>query len=305
MKTIKELADLGAAAAQKVMRDLNNPSRLAFAQAVKDEVEKEQADMASILARDNKDLIRQRQHLSQRVESLSKQLKYTEDDRNLWTRRAHEAESKVAQLQKQNDWLTGKAEQHKKPWTLPPPPEGQQWHRQDWTEEMLPERWRPLLLNEIRAVGDECLSINGWIPCNTGHRTVESVIHCRTRRPLPTSPDPYAELKAAKAAGKVIQIKTADGEWGVDLPNPSFAFPADQYRIKPEPVLVPLTMNDIRATDEFKHMESHIVETADHWNCQEVTLSWSGAPSYDVLAAFYLRRQHGSNEWKPCTKEKQ
>jgi hypothetical protein len=21
------------------------------------------------------------------------------------------------------------------------------------------------------------------------------------------------------------------------------------------------------------------------------------------LAAFYLRRQHGSNEWKPCTKE--
>jgi hypothetical protein len=64
-----------------------------------------------------------------------------------------------------------------------------------------------------------------------------------------------------------------------------------------------LTMDDIRATDEFRHKASHIVETAKHWNCEEVTLSWSDSPTYEVLSTNYLRRQHGSTEWKPCTKE--
>jgi hypothetical protein len=66
---------------------------------------------------------------------------------------------------------------------------------------------------------------------------------------------------------------------------------------------VPLDMDDIRATDEFRHKASHIVETADHWNCEEVKLSWSDSPTYEVLSTNYLRRQHDSDEWKPCTKE--
>jgi len=70
-----------------------------------------------------------------------------------------------------------------------------------------------------------------------------------------------------------------------------------------EPVLVPLDIDDIRATDEFRHKESLVIETVDHWNCGEVGLAWSDTPTYAELAANYLRRQHGSNEWKPCTKE--
>jgi len=65
----------------------------------------------------------------------------------------------------------------------------------------------------------------------------------------------------------------------------------------------PLDIDDIRATDEFRHKESDVVETADHWNFKEVGLAWSFTPTYAELAANYLRRQHGSNEWKPCTKE--
>jgi len=64
-----------------------------------------------------------------------------------------------------------------------------------------------------------------------------------------------------------------------------------------------LDIDDIRATDEFRHKESDVVETADHWNFKEVGLAWSFTPTYAELAANYLRRQHGSNEWKPCTKE--
>lgn len=56
---------------------------------------------------------------------------------------------------------------------------------------------------------------------------------------LPTSEaeqkvDLYAELKAAKAAGKVIQTKWTNHGWK-DNPSPDWTLPPDRYRIKPEP----------------------------------------------------------------------
>ena len=41
-------------------------------------------------------------------------------------------------------------------WKLPEPPEGKQWHRTDWTKDMLPEGWRPLLAGEVIQEVDEC-----------------------------------------------------------------------------------------------------------------------------------------------------
>lgn len=72
---------------------------------------------------------------------------------------------------------------------------------------------------------------------------------------------------------------------------------------KGNPVIVLLDHTDIRATDEFKEINSGVIETANFWDEGEVDLSYSATPSYTRLAANYLRRQHGSNEWKPCTKE--
>lgn len=66
---------------------------------------------------------------------------------------------------------------------------------------------------------------------------------------------------------------------------------------------VPLDMDDIRATDEFRCKELHIIETAQFWHSDAVELSYGMPQSYASLATSYLRRQHGSNEWKPCTKE--
>ena len=45
--------------------------------------------------------------------------------------------------------------------------------------------------------------------------------------------DPYAELKAAHAAGKVIQYKSSSGVWS-DV-TPSWCVEPARYRIKPEP----------------------------------------------------------------------
>jgi hypothetical protein len=95
-----------------------------------------------------------------------------------------------------------------------------------------------------------------------------------------------------------------DDEYGPDRwslqENDTWAGGPDRYRIKP--VLVPLDIDDIRATDEFRLKDS---------DTRHVLTCWSNARlrfnihfiTYEDLAASYLRRQHGSNEWKPCTKE--
>lgn len=52
-------------------------------------------------------------------------------------------------------------------------------------------------------------------------------------------PDPYAELKAAQADGKTIEVFVKDDEYGPDRwskkENNSWTLPPENYRIKPEP----------------------------------------------------------------------
>ena len=66
---------------------------------------------------------------------------------------------------------------------------------------------------------------------------------CPEYAPAPEAepePDPYAELKAARDAGKVIQIRSDEEPhtWG-DIKNPEFGAAPDEYRIKPEPAAQP------------------------------------------------------------------
>ena len=67
--------------------------------------------------------------------------------------------------------------------------------------------------------------------------------------------------------------------------------------------IVPLDMDDIRATDEFKLFGGCVIQTLSEWDSVYLRLSYGGPVDYSYLATSYLRRQHGSNEWKPCTKE--
>ena len=68
---------------------------------------------------------------------------------------------------------------------------------------------------------------------------------------------------------------------------------------------VPLDIDDIRATDEFKCKSDMVpvIYTALSWGDHVVQMALYGPVKYSDLATSYLRRQHGSNEWKPCTKE--
>jgi len=68
---------------------------------------------------------------------------------------------------------------------------------------------------------------------------------------------------------------------------------------------VPLDINDIRATDEFKFFGGCVIQTLSEWDAVYLRLRYGGLVDYSYLATSYLRRQHGSTEWKPCTKESQ
>ena len=87
-------------------------------------------------------------------------------------------------------------QEYRKPWTLGRSingftlADGQEWHRNDWTEDMLPEGWRPMTKGELMLKFQHEYSSNGknWVvqasdvvcqPCHDSD-------FIRTRRPLPT-----------------------------------------------------------------------------------------------------------------------
>jgi len=80
-----------------------------------------------------------------------------------------------------------------KPWeltrTIPgfrPLEDGEQWHRNDFTEEMLPEGWRPALLNEVFERNGDCdyMNYDGAFEITMG-TAYKDCNHTRTSRPLP------------------------------------------------------------------------------------------------------------------------
>jgi uncharacterized protein YodC (DUF2158 family) len=100
------------------------------------------------------------------------------------------------------------ADQKAQPWTLPAPPPGRRWHREDWTADMLPDGYRPLLEGEAWLRGDEIRrtrstrwDVAGQIGFDViGEPATKKTSHCRTRRPLP-----------AEASAEPEQVQAADG----------------------------------------------------------------------------------------------
>ena len=95
-------------------------------------------------------------------------------------------------------------------WTLPPPPAGQEWHRTDWTEDMLPDGWRPLLKGEAYKNGDEYKHYSEWrVETNvSSYQTTDYChYHTRTRRPLPTPP------RMAPLGPAISRCCTCGAEW--------------------------------------------------------------------------------------------
>jgi hypothetical protein len=144
-------------------------------------------------------------------------------------------------------------------WKLPEPPKGRSWHygAKPWTEAMLPEGFRPLMIGEKLQIGDQWLSHIGSVWTNCEEREHGKDIHTthpfRTRRPLPQKePDePWAAEKAAFAEGKTVQYRSLWTDGWTDIKNHPMSMRTEdypfkpEYRVKLEPVKVPLELKDI------------------------------------------------------------
>lgn len=100
-----------------------------------------------------------------------------------------------------------------KAWRLPDPPPGMAWHRTDWTEEMLPEGWRPFLRGENSETGDQVweFGIGPWKQAFV-EKAHEDYARLRTRRPLPLPPE--AASPAEAQTSRPAQAKASDRQEG-------------------------------------------------------------------------------------------
>lgn len=95
--------------------------------------------------------------------------------------------------------------------------EGQQWHRSDFTAEMLPAPYRPMIFGETGW--GEMLQAGLWLPLDSLQEKIKTSTknyHCRTTRPLPPVEQPpapiptgYIELPDSEKKGQWIE----GGKW--------------------------------------------------------------------------------------------
>lgn len=125
------------------------------------------------------------------------------------------------------------------PWKLPEPPEGMQWHRVDWTREMLPEGWRPILKGEpyLPSGGDQRLYGGSWESGGIDLREADwHNTNLRTHRPLPISPVPKPEKRLCIHCGLPIEgamIGAGDGT-GQKFAHPECYYRKDAERLRKE-----------------------------------------------------------------------
>lgn len=103
--------------------------------------------------------------------------------------------------------------------------DGEEWHRTDWTKEMLPDGWRPLMLGEEVATGegrdeffirDDIWSWQNTSPVKIEGKNNSSYARWRTQRPLPATLPKLIPLEASDVPpGSVLAFKS----WGNDGPQ--------------------------------------------------------------------------------------
>lgn len=152
-------------------------------------------------------------------------------------------------------------------------------------------------------------SANEWRPAYN----ISSVLHWINEGKkvrIKPQPDPYAELKAAQAAGKVIQCRELSGNW-FDLPHPLWNSPVESYRIKPDPEMVPLEAGDApvwiaygkTTSDNPQLIGERLVLRVDH--CGVVVADESKRSGFNLITWKELMLWDGSPDrktWSPCQK---
>ena len=212
--------------------------------------------------------------------------------------------------------------EYRRPWTLGRSvngfalAEGQEWHRQDWTQDMLTDGWRPLLMGE-RTDGktDEARFDTGndsfTVQAGVLKAGDSAWLFWRTRRPLPA--DKWAAEKQAFREGKTIQWRhprLTAGQWS-DLSQGSVYHAPEswrgdencEYRVKPAPVLVPLGPADVKCGDEIVA----ILGNQNRLSIVEVSplgiYTWRTDQTWKELQEFCVINRNDGRGFVRCEKE--
>lgn len=108
----------------------------------------------------------------------------------------------------------------------------------------------------------------------------------------------YLPLVQALAEGKTIQYGS-ESIWG-DVKDPNFLNPPQYYRVKPEPVMVPLGPEDVPPGSVIRHVGSEYWSLVIYANREIVKLHDRGI-KYEPLYPTYEIKRPGE-DWKPCHK---
>jgi hypothetical protein len=120
---------------------------------------------------------------------------------------------------------------------------------------------------------------------------------------LKPQPDPYAKLKAAHAAGKVIQCRINElDEW--DDSSPSWYQPPHCYRIKPEQQKVPLDPGDVPPGSVIRDSKTPL----GRWflvlsvGPSGLATNSDSLKTFDSLTDGWEIIRPTDTEWQPCYK---
>lgn len=210
-------------------------------------------------------------------------------------------------------------------WKLPDPPAGRKWHRDDWTQDMLPDGWRPLLLGEKAEQGDEIYPLAGnddwkgkWqTDVSWWAAASESMFPTRTRRPLPESvipiPEGWRELRDDEKDGSFIRGAKYlhQGEWK-SLTSGSYAYKPQRIIVPVAKKRVPLGQDDVPPGTLVRAIGGDVAR------CGGFTMILAAVKEghYSVAVSgmvklfsweFAMLKQEikrpTDTEWQPCSKE--
>ena len=185
-----------------------------------------------------------------------------------------------------------------------------------------------VLADQWREMSDPPTDIEGWailrrknqppqvavfewaqvsgLTCYTGWMPIPASGKPEPGEPVAVESDPHAECRAAQAAGKRVQCIDTNGNWADPSVGYSWTFdsPPDHYRIAPKPQMVPLGMDDIEVTDEFREIGGSFDTTfyPSGKSAQGVHL-YGIWVAYSSLQRLWLINRNDGLGWVACEKE--
>jgi hypothetical protein len=111
----------------------------------------------------------------------------------------------------------------------------------------------------------------------------------------------YLPLVQAIAEGKIIEYSS--GSIWSEVKDPNFIDPPEYYRIKPEPIMVPLGPEDVPpgSAIRMEHWADHTWKLVSSIDENQINFGQNSWSTYEALQKSFEIKRPGE-DWMPCHK---